>query len=80
MRVLLEGFFPKLPHYTAIMKRLPKIWFILEDALCWKPVQGNFIIDSTPIKLCLQVRANVFKTMREAVGKAVSSTKNHFRI
>jgi hypothetical protein len=25
MRVLLEGFFPKLPHYTAIMKRLPKI-------------------------------------------------------
>ncbi|MDR1437527.1 MAG: hypothetical protein LBI69_00535, partial [Puniceicoccales bacterium] len=37
MRVLLEGFFPKLPHYTAIMKHLPKIWFILEDALCWRP-------------------------------------------
>ncbi|MDR1437979.1 MAG: transposase [Puniceicoccales bacterium] len=47
----------------------------MEDALYWKPAQGNFIIDSTPIKLCLQVRANVFRIMREAMGKAVSSTK-----
>jgi hypothetical protein len=64
MRVLLEGFFPKLPHYTAIMERLPKIWFILEDALCLKSTQENFIIVSTPIKPCLQVRANVFKAIR----------------
>ncbi|MDR0428421.1 MAG: hypothetical protein LBG86_00070, partial [Puniceicoccales bacterium] len=32
-------------------------------------------MDSTPMRLCLPIRVKRFKTMREAMGKAVSSTK-----
>jgi hypothetical protein len=75
MRKILEDFFPKLPEYSGIMKRLPKIWDILANAFKNKKHHGKFIIDSTPMKLCLQVRFKRFKTMQEAMGLAVSSTK-----
>jgi hypothetical protein len=69
------GFFPKLPEYSGIMKRLPKIWDILANAFKNKKHHGKFIIDSIQMKLCLQVRFKRFKTMQEAMGLAISSTK-----
>jgi hypothetical protein len=39
---------------------------------------GKFIIDSAPMRLCLPIRIKRFKTMREAMRKAVSSTKTTF--
>ncbi|MDR1438203.1 MAG: transposase [Puniceicoccales bacterium] len=35
----------------------------------------DFIVVSTPMKLCLHARVKRFKAMREAMGMAVSSTK-----
>jgi hypothetical protein len=62
------------------MKRLPKIWNVLANAFKNKKHHGKFIIDSTTMKLCLQVRFKRFKTMQEAMGLAVSSTKRVCRI
>jgi hypothetical protein len=75
LRKTLEEFFPKLPEYSGILKRLPLMFEILERFYRAQNNHGNFIVDSTPMKLCLEVRKNRFKTMREACGKAVCATK-----
>jgi hypothetical protein len=53
------------------MKRFPKFLNISENAFKDRRHHGKFIIDLTPMKLCLQARFKRFKTMREAVGLAI---------
>ncbi|MDR1437981.1 MAG: hypothetical protein LBI69_02885 [Puniceicoccales bacterium] len=60
------------------MKRFSKIWIELKKALCSKAAHGDFIVDSTPMKLGLYVCSKRFKIMREAMGMVVSSTKTIF--
>jgi hypothetical protein len=74
-RRILEEFFPKLPEYSGILKRLPILFEILEHAFRTRQNHGDFIVDSTPMKLCLEVRVKRFKAMREAIGNAVCATK-----
>ncbi|MDR2677204.1 MAG: hypothetical protein LBB26_01400 [Puniceicoccales bacterium] len=57
------------------MGRRAKFLGILENAFKGKKHHGKFTIDSIPVRLCLRVRLKRFKTMREAMGIAVSSTK-----
>jgi hypothetical protein len=75
LRKALGEFFPKLPEYSGVLKRLPLVFEILDHFFRGRKNHGTFIIDSTPMKLCLEARVGRFKTMREAMGKAVSATK-----
>ncbi|MDR2677779.1 MAG: hypothetical protein LBB26_04460 [Puniceicoccales bacterium] len=46
---ILAEFFPKLPEYSGIVKRLPKFWEILENAFKDKKHHGKFIVDSVRV-------------------------------
>ena len=74
-RALLEEYFHNLPHYSNVLKRLPKLGEILLQVLRSGKSRGKFIIDSTAFRLCLRVRRLRYKSIREAMGKAVGSTK-----
>jgi hypothetical protein len=75
LRGIVKDFFPKLPEYSGVLKRLPQVFEILSRFFGEQKSHGTFTVDSTPMKLCLEARAGRFKTMREAMGKAVSATK-----
>lgn len=75
LRRTLEEFFPELPEYSGILKRLPILFEVLVRFFRMRKSHGTFIVDSTPMKLCLEVRVKRFKAMKEAFGKAVCATK-----
>jgi hypothetical protein len=75
MREILAKFFKKLPEHSGILKRFPKVFGILDKHINSKAHHGKFIIDSTPLELCKKVRIKRYKSMREAIGMAISATK-----
>ena len=76
--VLPKKFSPNLPHYLNVLKRLSKLGEILLQVLRNGKSRGKFIIDSTAFRLCLRVRRFRYKSIREAMGRAISSTKTTF--
>jgi hypothetical protein len=72
---VLREFFPKLVCYSSLLRRLQKIFPILNSFINSNAGNGFFIVDSTSFKLCESIRFKQMRLFRNFAGWAYSSTR-----
>ena len=71
VRVILREFFPRLPEYSALMRRFPRALGVLQSHFAARKRSGKYIIDSTPFEVCKMHRHRRYRSMPEAIGRIV---------
>ena len=72
----LKGYFPQLPSYQRFIELMPRVLLPLTlfmQQRC-QPGRGIAFIDSTPLKVCENLRIPRHRTFRENAGRGKSST------
>lgn len=76
VRVHLKGYFPGLPGYPRFIERMPRV--LLPLTLFMHPRcgtgRGIAFIDSTPLKVCENLRIPRHRTFSDEAGRGKSST------
>jgi len=72
----LQGYFPTLPSYNRFIELMSEILIPLTAFMQSRCHQGNGIafVDSTPLRVCQNLRIPRHKTFKEVAGRSKSST------
>ena len=74
----LQGYFPTLPSYNRFIELMSEILIPLTAFMQSRCHQGNGIafVDSTPLRVCQNLRIPRHKTFKEVAGRSKSSKLN----